>query len=235
MCGLHNADNVHSTRTDQVCYCPQTLRFCWRVWPRQTNLQPGVDILLKARLGHACYITKATNLPSSAIQKVLHDTCSVLVNCSDNTVIGPEIIARHLSDLMSALVQVCYAEKEESTSSDGSMKEACLALLHRLVKTNQQLVMEKLVVRLIVETKHSKGNGNAKWLHGAYKQLLAERLMSKNGVQHVINGIMHVNNGRKCSVISYFSHSYMTHKMQSPDKAFISHVRMQAQYSEICL
>ncbi len=74
-------------------------------------LFPGVDILVTRRLRHARYIAKATTFPCGAAERILCSSLSVLVDCSSNTVIGPVVITRHLSDILAGLIQMCHAPK----------------------------------------------------------------------------------------------------------------------------
>lgn len=194
-------------------------------------LSPGVDGILRRSLNHADVITKAVSLPQDTAMSLLYSSCSVISRCFDNEVIGPSLISRHFSDVLAALIQVCYApkarmsntsleqqqheEKKRITSpgdiqvvksgiDDRSIKESCMELLQGLLKkTYQPVVVRELVIlqgmsgKGATSTKPPSCSSSAgpKWLHRACGRLLSERLLSKNGVQHVISGIMDITAG----------------------------------------
>ena len=188
-------------------------------------LLPGVDALLKARLKHAQYITKATDLPGSDAERVLHNSLAVLLECYDNQIIGPAAITRHLSDILAALLQVCYAPNRMTDAGQANDKKSitspadigwrdrkpvkghCFEMLEKLVKgTYQPLLVQELLALQSIPSGAARGMGKPptrvkpsddglKWLRRACGQMLSERLMSKNGVQHVISGIMSVTTG----------------------------------------
>jgi hypothetical protein len=175
---------LFSVSNSKILRCLLEFVVCLGVYP---YLLPGVDTLLKARLRRSQYIAKATNLPCGGVERLLHHTCSVLVDCLDNAVIGPMIVATHVVHILAALVQVCHADGEISIISDGSMKGICFNMLRKLVEgIDQQLVIEELITAM----KHVSSNGDTKWLCEVYGEMLSERLMSKNGIQHVITALM---------------------------------------------
>lgn len=181
-----------------------------------------LDALLRMRIGHAKLVEKCDKKPSSAERAThLYRVCRVLVQCFENPVLGPNLVSQHLSDVLVALLQICYGDntsvkiesscatklevkstpggvqvKEEenvemSVESRGTLfgtleREWCLEALQKLVsKTYQPLVVREL----LAIQKISSMSGSAKWLQRVCGQLLSERLMHKNGVQHVLRGI----------------------------------------------
>lgn len=218
---------------------------------------------------HAASISKATDLPQDVTNGFLYAACSVLVKCFRNKVIGASLLTRHLSDVLVALIQVCYSPNVEipdthgaswssgtSTQSEGpsvsspadilppvapscvcSIKESCMKTLQNLLtKTYQPLIIRELWKLLILQQqplseeqrlgaktagggrsdvggrrfmetsgggkpegtcagRQRSSKGSMKWLQKACGQLLSERLLSKNGVEHVISGIMDLTTG----------------------------------------
>ena len=201
-------------------------------------LIPGVDALLELRLKHAKSISKAANFHVDYRERWLHHSCSVIVKSFQNEVIGPSLLTRHLSDILAALIQVCYARKREpdiakspdsvtmcreqkivqpsdicfveTEYSKEVIKDNCAEMLQRLLtRTYQPLVVKELLVLQstcagikvraasggAAPSKCQSGGNNLKWLRRACGQLLSGRLMSKNGVRSVLEGIIEVTTG----------------------------------------
>lgn len=200
-------------------------------------LLPGVDAFLKLRISHAELVNKAQNVSRNCRECCLYKLCTVLMKMFNNEVIGPAIVSRHLSDVLAALIQVCYAPvhtprskennvsdcsrscrkvpitspgdiaQREQNNRQKSVKERCLVLLGELLnKTFQPLVVKELLILQGIPSGSSQAQGacssstgrtSPKWLQRACGQLLSERLMSKNGVHHVISGIMESTAGMR--------------------------------------
>ena len=139
-------------------------------------LQPGVDMHLARRLKHAASISKAGNVSQDCCNALLYNTCSVIKKCFENEVIGAPIVKRHLSDILAALIQVCYSsgtclksnKKEKQASkvtpsikspaeiaASGectvlgqiSVREKCMELLQSLLRdTHQPLIVKELLI-----------------------------------------------------------------------------------------
>lgn len=138
-------------------------------------LRSGIDAHLALRLSHAASITKASNLPQDITSALLYDCCAVIVKCFGNEVIGAAILQRHLSDVLAALVQVCYCKGRsisqqagkaaiqqhqrkpitspaeivvrDTVSEEISVREMCMVMLLALLRdTHQPLVIKELLV-----------------------------------------------------------------------------------------
>ena len=81
-------------------------------------LSPPLDALLKMRLSHAKLVEKCSSDKISSGEKTryLYKMCCVLVQCFGNPVFGPNLLSQHLSDVLVALLQICYAPRECSLS-----------------------------------------------------------------------------------------------------------------------
>ena len=116
-------------------------------------LIPPLDGLLLMRLGHAKMVEKCSKATSSDERaQNLYKSCRVLVQCFENPVLGPNLISQHLSDVLVALLQICYApregsvEKTDSRPESVSEREWCTSALHKLLsKTYQPLVVRELL------------------------------------------------------------------------------------------
>ena len=82
-------------------------------------LSPPLDVLLRMRLSHAKMVEKCSNKEISSDEKAcyLYKTCCILVQCFRNSVLGPNLLSQHLSDVLVALLQICYAPHEGSLSA----------------------------------------------------------------------------------------------------------------------
>ena len=70
-------------------------------------LLPGVDSLVKLRLGHLRGAAKAA-APVEQCAWHLFKCSQMLLHCAEDQTLGPLLLAHHLSDLLVALIQVCY-------------------------------------------------------------------------------------------------------------------------------
>lgn len=99
------------------------------------------------------------------------------------------------------------ADITQTVHSKKSVKDTCLEMLQGLLrKTYQPLVIKELLILQGMPSSRgvTKGNGGGsrskvasspKWLRKACGMMLSERLMGRNGVQHVISGVMEVTTG----------------------------------------
>ncbi len=82
-------------------------------------LGPPLDALLKMRLSHAKLVEKCSSETISNEKKTryLYRMCCVLMQCFGNPVLGPSLLSQHLSDVLVALLQICYAPRDSSLSN----------------------------------------------------------------------------------------------------------------------
>ena len=82
-------------------------------------LSSPLDTLLKMRLSHAKMVEKCSDERVSSDEKMryLYKMCCVLVHCFGNPVLGPNLLSQHLSDVLVAFLQICYAPREASLTS----------------------------------------------------------------------------------------------------------------------
>lgn len=169
-------------------------------------LLPGVDTSVRLKFNRAESVSKAFHLSSASKNALLYLSCSGIAKCFKNEVIGASLLARHLSDVLIAMIQACYSlkPKPEDEKEKIPTRENCRQLLQNVLKeTHQPLVVRELLVLQGMPSPGSGGKAGVissrsptpKWLRGACGKLLSERLMSKNGVQNVLNGIMEVTSG----------------------------------------
>ena len=192
-------------------------------------LMPGVDAFLKLRMRLAASVSKAQDVCRSCGEYRIYRVCTVLAKCFSNQVIGPGLITHHLSEVLTALIQIAYTpdhtqgpvegylgqsckgccgtsrgniSQQEEESREESNKEKCLMLLDEMLrKPYQPHVIRALLILQGIPSSASQAKGSSshqtspKWLQGVCGRLLSERLMSKNGVHHVITGIMESTSG----------------------------------------
>ena len=79
-------------------------------------LMAPLDSLLKIRLNHAKMVEKYNDKMVSSDERAryLYEVCRVLVQCFGNPVLGPSLLSRHISDVLVALLQICYSPREGS-------------------------------------------------------------------------------------------------------------------------
>ena len=77
-------------------------------------LLPGVDAWLKLRIPHSDFIAKETTLPRSWF---LLKCCQVLTRCCDDPLIGASLLSRHFSDILAALLQLCYSPSGDNSKT----------------------------------------------------------------------------------------------------------------------
>lgn len=179
-------------------------------------LLPGVDNLTKLRLSHFSGATKVA-LPAELKTWYLAKCCQMLLRCIEEQTVGSLVITHHLSDLLVALVQVCYGPTAvDSTgprSQTGHAVAGCAfvgederagyveALNGLLDRVHQPIVVRELLCLQSGGMPKVHYNGgtreqdteavkNFKWLQRMCGRLLSERLMKKNGVQSVLRGIL---------------------------------------------
>lgn len=82
-------------------------------------LRPPLDALLKMRLSHAKMVEKcgSKEISSDKRTRYLYKMCCVLVQCFGNPVLGPKLLSQHISDVLVALLQICYAPRKGSLST----------------------------------------------------------------------------------------------------------------------
>ncbi len=193
-------------------------------------LLPGVDTLIKLRMARSEVIAKDTSLTSTSKAWRLSKCCGVLLNCFENPILGTLLMPRYLTDVLAALIQICYgpsegqpkvegvctsavlpapadgAESEHLTSRrhNAREREKCMAGLQRLINcVHQPLIIRELITLQSMSggQKLQKSPGsdpvskNPRWLQKACGQLLSERLMQRNGVQHVLRGLFEATSG----------------------------------------
>ena len=134
-------------------------------------LLPGLDNILRLRLTNVKSLTKATNLPLETRAQYLSIVCSVIVKCFKNEVIGRDLLSRHLSEVLTAMIQICYAPDQQSHTSGRekvaihqcvtspgdigpmelrfkgmSIRESCAELLQGVLRnTYQPLIVKELL------------------------------------------------------------------------------------------
>ena len=77
-------------------------------------LLPGVDAWLKLRIPHSDFIAKETTLSHSWF---LLKCCQVLTRCCDDPLIGASLLSRHFSDILAALLQLCYSPSGDNSKT----------------------------------------------------------------------------------------------------------------------
>ncbi len=82
-------------------------------------LTPPLDALLKLRLSHAKLVKKCSSekISSDGKTRYLYKVCCVLVQCFGNPVLGTNLLSQHISDALVALLQICYAPRDEGSLS----------------------------------------------------------------------------------------------------------------------
>lgn len=89
-------------------------------------LSPPLDALLKMRLSHAKLVEKYSSektISSEMKTRYLYRMCCVFMQCFGNPVFGPNLLSQHLSDVLVALLQICYAPHESSVVSTRKRSE----------------------------------------------------------------------------------------------------------------
>ncbi len=194
-------------------------------------LLPGVDTLIKLRMARSEVVAKDTALTSTSKAWRLSKCCGVLLNCFENPILGTLLMPRYLTDVLAALIQICYGpsegqpkDEEVSTSEDlpapadgaesehltsrrrnAREREYCMKGLQRLLNcVHQPLIIRELITLQSMSggqklQKKSPGSDpvskSPRWLQKACGQLLSERLMQRNGVQHVLRGLFEATSG----------------------------------------
>lgn len=102
-------------------------------------LQPGVDAHLARRLKHAASIAKAGSLSLDCSNILLYNTCIVIKKCFENEVIGAPIIKRHLSDILAALIQVCYGSSTHLKPTDFVKRESQASKMMPSIKSPAEI------------------------------------------------------------------------------------------------
>ena len=80
-------------------------------------LLPGVDTVLRLRLGGAQSVPKAATLPNGVRNWHLYRCCRVLAECFENPVFGAPMLSQHFCDVLAACLQVCYGPVEGGRGS----------------------------------------------------------------------------------------------------------------------
>ena len=82
-------------------------------------LIPPLDVLLRMRLSHAKMVDMCEETISSEEKAThLYKSCRVIVKCFENPVLGPTFISQHLSDVLVALLQICYSPQAQSEATE---------------------------------------------------------------------------------------------------------------------
>lgn len=208
-------------------------------------LLPGVDTLIKVKMASAESVPKATSLSNNARAWHLSTSCKVLLRSFESLPFGPGLMSQYLSDVLAALLQVCYGplESEDPRQRSGvgetsigesrpttassqqhsdswsyasaiKEREQSMEELKKLLnRVHQPLIVRELLALQSVsvgdrgaQKPRGKGSGrgavtkSSSWLQRACGQLLSERLMQRNGVQHVLRGIFKATSGTASSI-----------------------------------
>ena len=250
-------------------------------------LLPGADAAVRLRLARCSSVEKnagssnntnvrdsaalssssasSASLSSSAAElrgaRHLVRCVRVLLWCAESPVLGPLVLVYHFTDVLAALLQVCYGptggcsdsahsyssvlqadvaargHKFDSTQSFASPadigtlgakscpprnrggrcglssmeRDSCVADLQKLLnRVHQPQVVKELLLlqglplpseggrganlapRGESRTQGRRGLNSPRWLQRACGQLLSERLMQRNGVQHILRGFFEV-------------------------------------------
>ena len=80
-------------------------------------LVPPLDALLKMKVSHIEMVEKCKEDASDEEWAgYLYKSCCVLVQCFENPVLGPSLVSQHLCDVITALIQITYASREEAAT-----------------------------------------------------------------------------------------------------------------------
>ena len=85
-------------------------------------LIPGADNLLRLQLGEMAALIKKCNGDDNIQAFFLYHHCRLVSRLFTTPVIGPSIVTRHLSTVLVAVMQICYAPREQQKhgTEDGS-------------------------------------------------------------------------------------------------------------------
>lgn len=151
-------------------------------------LLPGVDTFLKLRLSHAHFIAKAEKLPLAMKAWHLRKCCQVFLKCFENPVLGPVLLSQHLSDVLAALLQVCYAPVEQQMESSVCKKIPSLATPADIVaqlqssKESETSVSQSISRSLSVEEKEQCEEALQELLNRVYQPLVVRELLVLQGM-----------------------------------------------------
>lgn len=102
--GLHAPKHMLGVTDQKLVQCLLQRLVYVGIYP---YLLPGVDSLLKLRLNHLRGATKAAVSVEQGARGLA--ICSkMLLRCAEEQALGPLVLGHHLSDLLVALIQVCY-------------------------------------------------------------------------------------------------------------------------------
>ena len=139
-------------------------------------LVPGADNLLRHQLGEMAALIKKCDGDDNIRALFLYHHCRTLSRLFTTPVIGPSILTRHLSIVLVALMQICYAprEQQQHDSKDAShlsspsvsrrQDEAvstllCTEELNRLLdRLHQPLVVRELLSLQMLTFRSQKSN-----------------------------------------------------------------------------
>ena len=184
-------------------------------------LLPGADNLLYLKLGEmASQLHKSCTLLTTKACYLYHSS-NTLTLMFTTPVIGANILSRHLSDVLAALLQICHGPKDTSVVDDQAthpilsevQRQWCTEKLGDLLSTLHQPLVVRELLSLQSATRKStdvsKGSHSGRvvvtprWLRSACGRLLSERLMQEGGVNKVLLGIFDAIQGQYHTQISY--------------------------------
>lgn len=181
-------------------------------------LLPGADNLLHLKLGEmASQLRKSCSLLTTKACYLYHSS-NTLTLLFTTPVIGANILSRHLSDVLAALLQTCHGPKETAVVDDQAthpvlnevQRQWCREKLTNLLSTlHQPLVVRELLSlqsapRKSADVSKRSHSGREtvtpRWLQSACGRLLSERLMQKDGLHTVLLGIFDAIQGQSLTL-----------------------------------
>ena len=86
-------------------------------------LLPGADNLLVLKLGKTALQLRKSGGLFTTRARYLYHCCRVLTRVCTTPVIGPSVLTRHLSDVLVALLQICYGSSDAVAGEQSSVQE----------------------------------------------------------------------------------------------------------------
>ncbi|XP_031563618.1 transport and Golgi organization protein 6 homolog [Actinia tenebrosa] len=114
-----NVDALSVSDQKVVLTCIQFI-ICLGVYP---NLHPGVGIPVERRSGYSSLIKGPENEFQN--DKQLYECIRVLLECIKHASLGSIILSCHLGDVLTGLIQICYAPASTYNESNGASKQTC--------------------------------------------------------------------------------------------------------------
>lgn len=90
-------------------------------------LSPKIDKMLQLKLSNARSLEKFNQLPDKVKSFLLYKSLSVLIHLLGNPVLGAIVSSKHLSDILAALIHICYAPKNTCDYSVETMSVTTMA------------------------------------------------------------------------------------------------------------